>query len=165
MPLTAPLPVLRINDATPVSGSSTDFNIGRHEEMGKAVLPSAHKHDFYLVLVIDKGSGVHKIDFEQYTVKDKMIFFLSVGQAHQWNLAEKTTGYQVMFGAEFLPVGPAKFPYFSASAKPCLSLSPHQFNSLKTELESLKNEFDNEEIFSREVIRLRLQVVMKLLQR
>lgn len=165
MPLTAPLPVLRIKDATALSGSHADFNIGRHEEMGKAILPSAHKHDFYLLLVIDKGAGVHKIDFEQYRVQDKMVFFLSAGQAHQWHLTEKTTGYQVMFAAEFLPVAPSKFPFFSGSSKPYLSLDLQGFNLLKAELELLKKEFDNEELYSREMIRLRLQIVMKLLQR
>jgi AraC family transcriptional activator of pobA len=55
MSISESIPVVSIKDTSAPLNNSTDFNIGRHEEMGKAVLPSAHKHDFYLILVIDKG--------------------------------------------------------------------------------------------------------------
>jgi AraC family transcriptional activator of pobA len=83
MSISESIPVVSIKDTSAPLNNYTDFNIGRHEEMGKAVLPSAHKHDFYLILVIDKGSGLHIIDFEKYNVRDNMVFFLSPGQAHQ----------------------------------------------------------------------------------
>jgi AraC-like DNA-binding protein len=165
MPATEQLPVLCIKDASVPSTAYADFNIGRHEEMGKAVLPSPHKHDFYLLLVIRKGAGEHRIDFETYTVEDRMVFFLAAGQAHQWNLLEKTIGYQVMFMPDFLPDSPARLPYYTASSKPFLQLNNENFELLAKELESLKKEFDNKEILAQDVIRLRLQVIMKMLQR
>lgn len=165
MPVTERLPVLCIKDASAPSTAYADFNIGRHEEMGKAILPSPHKHDFYLLLVINKGAGEHKIDFETYQVEDRMVFFLSAGQAHQWNLLEKTTGYQVMFMPDFLPDAPAKLPYFSASSNPLLQLNNENFQLLNNELEWLIKEFGTKEIFARDITRLRLQLIMKMLQR
>lgn len=165
MLLTKQLPVLRIRDASVSSTLLTDFNIGRHEEMGKPVLPTAHKHDFFLLLVVDEGAGVHKIDFEQYDVRDKMVFFLSAGQAHQWSLAEDTTGYQVMFTGDFLPMPPSKLPYFGTSCKPFLLLEAAEFILLSKELDQLKSELDNQELLARDMLKLRLQTILTLLQR
>ncbi len=159
------LPVIRIKDAGTPLNNLTDFSIGKHEEMGKAFLPAAHKHDFYLLLVIDEGSGVHSIDFQKFTVENKMIFFLAPGQAHQWNLHEKTTGYQVMFSPQFLPATTARLPFFISSSKPYLSLGPVEFANLTQELVILKNEFDNQDLFVHEVIRQRLQIILTLLHR
>jgi AraC-like DNA-binding protein len=165
MPSIKSIPVISIKDASANLNHFTDFTIGRHEEMGKAVLPTAHKHDFYLLLAIDEGSGTHSIDFQKYPVKNKMIFFLAPGQAHQWNLHENTKGYQVMFSHEFLPIAPGRLPFFVSSSPPHLSLRSEEFAELKRELEILKNEFDNQDVFSHELIRQRLHLILTLLHR
>lgn len=165
MPSINSIPVISIKDASAPLNHFTDFTIGRHEEMGKAVLPTAHKHDFYLLLVVDEGSGVHSIDFQKYAVKNKMIFFLAPGQAHQWNLHEKTKGYQVMFSHEFLPTTPGRLPFFVSSSTPHLSLRSEEFGMLKRELEILKNEFDHQDVFAHEMIRQRLHIILTLLHR
>lgn len=159
------LPVISIKDVSAPLNNLTDFSIGKHEEMGKAFLPAAHKHDFYLLLVIDEGSGVHTIDFQKHTVKNRTIFFLAPGQAHQWRLHEKTTGYQVMFSPQFLPATPARLPFFIASSKPYLHLEPAEFACLKQELILLKDEFDNQDLFVHEVVRQRLHIILTLLHR
>jgi AraC family transcriptional regulator, transcriptional activator of pobA len=159
------IPVISIKEASVHLNHFTDFTIGKHEEMGKAVLPTAHKHDFYLLLVIDEGSGTHSIDFQKYAVKNRMVFFLAPGQAHQWNLHEKTKGYQVMFSHEFLPIAPGRLPFFVSSSTPHLSLRSEELAALKRELEILKNDFDHQDVFAHELIRQRLHIVLTLLHR
>ncbi len=41
-----------------------------------------HKHDFYLVVLITRGSGIHEVDFESYEVAPGMLFVLKPGQMH-----------------------------------------------------------------------------------
>ncbi|MGC3947441.1 MAG: helix-turn-helix domain-containing protein [Chryseolinea sp.] len=159
------LPIISIKEASVPLNNVEGFSIGRHEEMGKSFLPTAHKHDFYLVFVVDEGSGVHSIDFQKHNVKNKTVFFLAPGQAHQWKLHETTSGYQIMFSADYLPAQHTRLPFFISSSKPYLSLSNTEFATLKQELITIKEEFDNQDLFVNEVIRQRLHIVLTLLHR
>ncbi|MDR1761986.1 MAG: AraC family ligand binding domain-containing protein, partial [Bacteroidales bacterium] len=40
-----------------------------------------HRHDFFEILFLSKGSGRHIIDSNVYEVKPPCVFFLSPGQA------------------------------------------------------------------------------------
>ncbi len=42
----------------------------RHSVKGRNEFEQPHKHDFFLVFFVESGSGVHDIDFTQYTVAD-----------------------------------------------------------------------------------------------
>lgn len=42
-----------------------------------------HSHQFYLILWIKKGSGIHSINFKDYPLKDNQIFFLAPGDVHK----------------------------------------------------------------------------------
>ncbi len=56
-----------------------------------------HGHDFYLMLLITKGSGKHIIDFHEYKIEPGAMFILSPGQVHQWFLSPDTDGYVLFF--------------------------------------------------------------------
>lgn len=43
-----------------------------------------HVHDFYLIVWFEKGMGKHMIDFKEYDVQDGTLFFVSLGQIHQF---------------------------------------------------------------------------------
>ena len=47
--------------------------------------PELHSHQFYLILWIKKGSGIHSINFKDYPLKDNQIFFLAPGDVHRGN--------------------------------------------------------------------------------
>ncbi|MFD1613579.1 AraC family transcriptional regulator [Gelatiniphilus marinus] len=61
-----------------------------------------HRHDYYTVLIIHKAKGLHKIDFNAYSLSKKQIFFVSPGQVHQVMEAEKSFGYSMVFSNQFL---------------------------------------------------------------
>src|SRR3954467_5840636 len=52
-----------------------------------------HKHDFYLVVLITRGSGSHEIDFIKYTAKPGMLFLMQPGQMHHWQFSKDIEGY------------------------------------------------------------------------
>jgi len=61
-----------------------------------------HKHDFYQLLVVARGSGWHEIDFLRYPIRPLSIFFLKPGQVHRWQTHPKSKGYIVEFTEEAL---------------------------------------------------------------
>jgi AraC family transcriptional activator of pobA len=60
-----------------------------------------HRHDFYEILFITQGSGIHHIDFKDYVIKVNSLFFLSPGQIHSLSLSDDIRGYIFLFTSEF----------------------------------------------------------------
>jgi AraC-like DNA-binding protein len=64
-----------------------------------------HRHDFYLILALQKGIGKHSIDLTPYSVNDHCVFVMRPGQIHELVLNAGSTGYILQFNAEFYPSG------------------------------------------------------------
>src|SRR5438046_1935028 len=64
------------------SSVSENFRIRTIRELagGKDMIQELHRHDFFFVLVLEKGSGAHEIDFTSYEVSNHSVFFLRPGQ-------------------------------------------------------------------------------------
>lgn len=95
-----------------------------------------HKHDFYLVVIITKGTGWHEIDFTRYTIRAGTVFIMQPGQMHYWKFSENTDGFVFFHTSAFYNGGLitsriedyAIFKPFTA--QPFLKLSPQQLNKL-----------------------------------
>lgn len=61
-----------------------------------------HVHDFYLIVWFEKGMGKHMIDFKEYDVQDGTLFFVSLGQIHQFKEMFRYKGYGIVFSEDFL---------------------------------------------------------------
>ena len=61
-----------------------------------------HRHNYYTVVLIKKAEGLHKIDFNQYTLEDGQIYFISPGQVHQIIEDARSEGYAIVFSQHFL---------------------------------------------------------------
>lgn len=87
-----------------------------------------HKHDFFLVILFTKGSGMHEIDFVKYHIKPNSIFFLSPGQSHSWQLSKDIDGYvffhsQAFYDLNFTYQKLRQLPFYaSIYNKPVLQL-------------------------------------------
>lgn len=60
-----------------------------------------HRHTFFYILALSKGTGTHEVDFTPYDVHDYSVFFLRPGQVHQLTLHRGSAGYVVAFTPEF----------------------------------------------------------------
>ncbi len=80
-----------------------DFSIRDIADMlvGKDMTQELHRHDFFFILLLKKGSGNHKIDFNSYKACNDVIFFMRPGQVHQLNLKAGSTGYLLQFNRDF----------------------------------------------------------------
>ncbi len=96
------LPVFELN-AFSKKATWSDFYIQkvREHETEHSFIGRPHKHDFYLILFIEQGSGTHTIDFTQYQIQPKSIFLMTPGQVHNWTLSDDTDGFVIFFTREF----------------------------------------------------------------
>ena len=82
---------------------SENFSIRDLQDLlaGNDMLQHLHRHDFFYMLVLQKGSGKHQIDFVPYNICDNSIFFMRPGQVHELHLKAGSTGYLMQFTAKF----------------------------------------------------------------
>ena len=98
------IPIRHINSGYGKPASAGRFTIRRVEEI-TALKHDHHRHDFFFVLVLQKGKGVHEIDFTSYDVLDNSVFLLRPGQTHQLELKTGCTGFLMEFNNEFYHPG------------------------------------------------------------
>jgi AraC family transcriptional activator of pobA len=67
-----------------------------------------HRHNFYMVCLVIRGSGIHVIDFEKIDIIPNRIFFLKPEQVHFWDVSTGSKFAVLQFSAEFLS---SLFPY------------------------------------------------------
>lgn len=72
-----------------------------HLRNNASIVHKPHKHDFYLCVVFEKGSGTHTIDFNSYTIQPGSVFFLKPGQTHFWEFDSKPQGYIFFHTSQF----------------------------------------------------------------
>jgi AraC-like DNA-binding protein len=82
-----------------------NFGISKMEDIysrrnGKVDEP--HRHNYYTVLIINKAKGHHKIDFNNYVLGQRQIYFVAPGQVHQVIEQEKSHGFSMTFSNDFL---------------------------------------------------------------
>ncbi len=70
------------------------------EAQGKVDDP--HRHDFYTLIWVKYGEGVHHIDFKEYPILENTIHVIRPGQVHQFHPKDKPLGVAILFTTEFL---------------------------------------------------------------
>jgi AraC family transcriptional regulator, transcriptional activator of pobA len=145
----ADFPVLSIHqfDASGVERELYVNHFSDHLDRHHAQISHPHKHDFYLTLLITRGSGFHEIDFERYEVQPGAVFFMQPGQTHYWEFSPDVEGmlffhslayYQWQFPNSQL----TNFPfYFSRRNKPFLQLSDSETEVISRQFSEILTEF------------------------
>ena len=97
------IPIRHIKGIPKEPGLSGSFSIREIQELleGKDMIQDLHRHDFYYILVLEKGSGSHEIDFTSYEIFDHSIFLMRPGQVHQLTLKAGSSGYLLQFKTDF----------------------------------------------------------------
>jgi AraC family transcriptional activator of pobA len=97
------IPVRHIKTIPKATESSESFSIREVRELldGKDMFQELHRHDFFFILVLEKGKGNHEIDFTSYEICDHSVFFMRPGQVHQLTLKAGSVGFLMEFNTEF----------------------------------------------------------------
>lgn len=100
-PVCCELPLFRIEDFDYGSVvKSGHFHFAQLQNL-MATLPYPHRHDFFHIVWIERGTGQHVIDEATYEVRSGALFFMAPGQVHDLALSDDTEGYTISFSSEF----------------------------------------------------------------
>jgi len=156
------IPVRRITSAQTLPSSAGLFSVRDLEQVlnGRHLLHDLHRHDFYFVLALQSGSGVHEIDFVQYPVQPNAVFILRPGQVHKLELTADTTGFLLEFDLSFYqPKNTiAEHRWKKASSKNYCEVEAVQFNKLYTHLAAIFEEYSQKQEGYYEAIKANLDL-------
>ncbi len=140
------------------------FDANRHFEVSYP-----HRHDFYEVLYLSNGSGLHIIDSNKYDIAPPCVFFLSPGQAHKLELSQDIKGYIFLFTSEFYLLNQKnknrllEYPFFFSTEKvnPPLALSKEEDQKfLHSLFRKACKEVEREKESTEEVVRSILDLIL-----
>lgn len=156
------IPVRSINTNQTILIPTGKFSIRSIADVlkGDDLLHHMHRHDFYFILAIKAGSGVHEIDFERYDIDDSSIFFLRPGQVHQLELKADCSGFLVEFDTTFYhPQDNVSVQRLKkATNKNLCRFEAARFERLLSTLDSIHQEFSNKEEGCIEAIKANLDL-------
>ncbi len=61
-----------------------------------------HRHDYYAIVWVHEGSGMHLIDFKNYPLERNQVYFIYPGQIHHLVASTRPVGCVISFTAAFL---------------------------------------------------------------
>lgn len=98
------IPIRHIHEVQKEPSLSGSFSIRDIQDLlnEKDMIEELHRHDFFYILVLKKGTGIHEIDFTSYLVCEHSVFLMRPGQVHQLTLKADSEGYLIQFKTEFL---------------------------------------------------------------
>lgn len=112
------LPVYSLHNFSSPERNSQQFRVEVFDANRHFSVQYPHRHDFFEVLYLHKGSGCHVIDANNYEITPPCVFFLSPGQAHKLELSNDIEGYIFIFNADFYLLNRSnqnsliEFPFF-----------------------------------------------------
>lgn len=84
---------------------NVDFRLQRMENIydaGEGGTDSAHRHDYFTVLLVRSAKGIHVVDYNRFSFDSYEVHFVSPGQVHQVELTERPEGSVMTFTKSFL---------------------------------------------------------------
>ena len=112
------IPVYSLHNFSSSEGESQQFQVEVFDANRHFSVKYPHRHDFFEVLYLSKGSGFHVIDGNKYEIQPPCVFFMSPGQAHKIEFSNDIEGYIFIFTAEFYLINQSnqnrliEFPFF-----------------------------------------------------
>jgi AraC-like DNA-binding protein len=158
------IPVRQINSTHEQADSSADFTIRNVQSLlaGKDMVQELHRHDYFYLLALQKGTGSHSIDFTTYQIRNHSIFFMRPGQVHHLSLKKGSTGFLLQFKATFYYPNdkPSGQRLYKASHKNLCSLNKKQFTKLHALLKYIFQEFTERSQGYQDVIKANLSIFL-----
>lgn len=117
-PKSGNIPVYSLHNFSSSEDESQQFQVEVFDANRHFSVQYPHRHDFFEVLYLSKGSGFHVIDGNKYEIKPPSVFFMSPGQAHKIEFSGDIEGYIFIFTAEFYLINQSnqnrliEFPFF-----------------------------------------------------
>ena len=143
------IPIVDIKKASDDTAAGTGFTICDLKSLllQKERVRGLHRHNFFFILAVKQGSGLHEIDFEQYEIFNNTIFCLRPGQVHHLKLNSEAEGFLMRFNTNFYqPFDKVILQSFrKATHKNLCPLENERFERLFSILSNILREYSKKE--------------------
>lgn len=155
-----PVRKIKVQQNDPKTQESFSIRDVQNVLAGKDIVHDLHRHEYFFVLALKKGEGIHTIDFAPYKIVDHSIFFVRPGQVHELLLKTGSTGYLMEFRNDFYyPTEKTSSQLLrNASNLNLCTLEADSFERLFTLLAFIYAEYDNKKPGYQEVIKANLSI-------
>lgn len=162
MDVIANFPTLDISEFWPEQDSGN--NLLYHEIIGERHIEKPHKHDFFLFMLFEQGSGLHTIDFVNHQVAGGQLHLLFPEQIHKWELGEETHAHQLMISRSIFETlaNSLRFSLILYQNYPVINLSADAYGKILYEFHSIRSELAKP-IILWEIINARIRLIALML--
>lgn len=131
-----------------------------------------HRHQYYEIIWLRRGKGVHMIDMVNYPYSGSVFFLLSPGQIHQISPEEKADGFIIKFlpglfketrDLEETLVNSQLFD--NIQAKPMLTIPAAMHTVFEDLLNKMEIEYNSNEVDKETVLHSYLKILLTQIQR
>ncbi|MEO8516598.1 MAG: helix-turn-helix transcriptional regulator [Flavobacterium sp.] len=156
------IPIRHIQKTSKEPDLFGNFSVRNIQELlnGKDLVQDHHRHDFYSILLLKKGTGRHEIDFVPFEVCDHSVFLMRPGQVHQLTLKAETKGYLLQFETDFFYSQNTLSQEFlrKVSHKNFCQLDLNKFKKLDLIMAFILEEYNNKQEGYQEAIKSSLNI-------
>ena len=163
------IPVYSLHNFSSQGRISQQFQVEVFDTNRHFSVKYPHRHDFFEVLYLSKGSGFHIIDGNKYEIQPPCVFFMSPGQAHKIEFSSDIEGYIFIFTSEFYLINQTnqnrliEFPFFFTirqENRPLMLESKQDVQFLETLFSKGIAEVEKGEKFSVDLLRSVLDLIL-----
>jgi quercetin dioxygenase-like cupin family protein len=112
------IPIYSLHNFSLPERNNQQFQVEQFDANRHFSVKYPHRHDFFEVLYLSRGSGFHVIDGNKYPISPPCVFFMSPGQAHKIEFSTDIEGFIYIFTSEFYLINQTnqnrliEFPFF-----------------------------------------------------
>ncbi len=131
-----------------------------------------HRHNYYVVIWVKKGTGVHLIDMEKFELQDNMVYCISPGQVHLLKQNGDAEGYVISFTNDFMGTDESNLEILFSSGlfntfsqSPVIKVEEDLADEMEDAVKRMMKEFANFYILRSEILRGFLKIFLIYLTR
>jgi AraC family transcriptional activator of pobA len=131
-----------------------------------------HRHNYFVIVWVKKGSGTHLIDLDKFEIKDDTIYCIAPGQIHLLKSNGAADGYVISFTAEFMALEEESFDllfgaglFNSLIHSPVISVDTDMKEEMEDMAGKMMKEYANFFLLRSEILRGYLKIFLIYLTR
>ncbi len=131
-----------------------------------------HRHNYFVIIWVKKGSGTHMIDLEQFNLQDDTVYCISPGQIHQLKPLPGAEGYVIAFTNAFMGVQEESYDLLFNSGlfsrlkhTPVISVNQEMREEMNDMVLRMEKEFSNYYLLRAEILKGYLKIFLIYLTR
>lgn len=145
-------------------GKAVDFDLQVWGAAENYDFLKAHRHNFYEVLLFEKGTAKHDIDFTTHAAKRGTLHFVAPDNVHLLVRSPRSGGVSLMFSADYIDnTLLARLPF--NTAEPVLALNPVEFRETVSLIKQIQAEHATGAALSDKIIRSLTEALLLKLMR